>query len=112
VNTADTKKIFENYVSSKKVVSENTETDPKNDPAGDGPQVTDADKYLANKHQAIANAISSKNQEEEENRSEHEKGVHGDALFIWDYLLHKKMYSPQDALKVINLAKVAFEHQI
>ena len=112
MNTVDAKSIFENYVSSKKAVLENTEIDPKKDPAGDGPQVTAADDYLANWHDKVAKAIASKNQEEEENRSEHEKGVHGDALFIWDYLLHKKMYTPQDALKVINLAKVAFEHQI
>ena len=119
--TRDAKAIFEGYVSSlnnRKVVVESTETDPAKiaatDPANDGARVTDKDKkianYLAKKHKAIAKAINKGKEEAEEEETNKNNSLHGDALFIWDYLLHKKKHSPADAIKVIDTAKTAFEH--
>lgn len=118
--TADSKLIFESYVASRKtVISESTETDPakiavNEDPAGDGPKVSEKDKkiasYLAKKHKAIAKSISKGKEEAEEQESEKNNGLHSDALFIWDFLLHKKKHSPHDAIKIIQMAKTAFEH--
>lgn len=117
--TIDSKLIFESYVASKKtVIVESTETDPAKiaatDPANDGPRVTEKDKkiasYLAKKHKAIAKSISKGKEEAEEQENEKNNGLHSDALFVWDYLLHKKRHSPHDAIKIIHMAKSAFEH--
>jgi hypothetical protein len=117
--TSDSKSIFESYVTSRKtVVAESTETDPMKiaatDPANDGSKVTEKDRkiasYLAKKHKAIAKSISKGKEEAEEEENEKNNGLHSDALFVWDYLLHKKKHSPHDAIKIIHMAKTAFEH--
>ena len=104
-----------------KLVVESTETDPKviaktEDPAHDGAQVTDADmkaaNYLANKRKAIEDKIAEDKKAASENEENEKKGMHSDALFIWDYLLNKKKYSPTDAMNVVNMAKIAFEHLV
>jgi len=119
--TRDIKAIYEGYaksLESKKVVVESTETDPNKiaatDPAHDGAAVTQKDrkiaKYLANKHKIIAKSIAKGKAEAEEEETERNNSLHGDALFVWDYLLHKKKHSPHDAIKIISMAKTAFEH--
>jgi hypothetical protein len=106
---------------SPKLVVESTETDAKviaktEDPANDGPKVTDADmkaaNYIANKRKAIEDSIASKKKESEDEEKEAHNGMHSDALYIWEYLLHQKKYSPADAMNVVNMAKVAFEHML
>jgi len=104
-----------------KLVVESTETDPKviaktEDPAHDGAQVTDADmkaaNYLANKRKAIEDRIAQEKKTAAENEESERNSMHSDALFIWDYLLNKKKYSPTDAMNVVNMAKVGFEHLV
>jgi hypothetical protein len=73
-------------------------------------KVNSTDKYLAKKREAISKAIAKGKQEEEEQLKKMEHNMHGDALYVWHYLLHSKKYSPQDAMKVLNLAKGSFEH--
>jgi hypothetical protein len=73
-------------------------------------KVNSTDKYLAKKREAISKAIAKGKQEEEEQLKKMEHNMHGDALYVWHHLLHSKKYSPQDAMKVLNLAKGAFEH--
>jgi len=104
-----------------KLVVESTETDAAviaktEDPAHDGPQVTDADKkaanYIANKRKTIEDKIAQAKKTAAENEESERNSMHSDALYIWDYLLHKKNYSPTDAMNVVNMAKVAFEHLV
>ena len=104
-----------------KLVVESVETDAAviaktEDPANDGPQVTDADKkaanYIANKRKTIEDKIAQEKKTAAENEESEKNGMHSDALYIWDYLLHKKNYSPTDAMNVVNMAKVAFEHLV
>jgi hypothetical protein len=104
-----------------KVLTEAVETDAKviaktEDPAHDGAKVTDADmkaaNYIANKRKAIEDSIASKKKESEDEEKEAHNGMHSDALYIWEYLLHQKKYSPADAMNVVNMAKVAFEHML
>jgi hypothetical protein len=119
--TRDIKAIYEGYtksLESKKVVVESTETDPNKiaatDPAHDGAAITTKDKkiarYLANKHTAIAKSIAKGKAAAEEEEDTRNNALHSDALFVWDYLLHKKKHSPHDAIKIISMAKTAFEH--
>jgi len=104
-----------------KLVVESTETDAAviaktEDPANDGPKVTDADKkaanYLANKRKTIEDNIAQAKKTAAENEESEKNTMHSDALYIWEYLLHKKNYSPTDAMNVVNMAKVAFEHLV
>jgi len=119
--TRDIKAIYEGYtksLESKKAVVESTETDPNKiavtDPAHDGASVTSKDKkiakYLANKHRIIAKSIAKGKEAAEEEEDTRNNALHSDALFVWDYLLHKKKHSPHDAIKIISMAKTAFEH--
>jgi len=75
-------------------------------------KVDSTDQYLAKRREAISQAIQSKKQEEEEHEKEHNDGAYSDALYIWDYLLNKKKYSPTDAMKIVNMAKTSFEHML
>jgi hypothetical protein len=104
-----------------KVVTEAVETDPEviaktEDPAHDGAQVTDADKkaanYISNKRKTIEDEIAQRKKVAAENEENEKKNMHSDALFIWDYLLNKKKYSPTDAMNVVHMAKIAFEHLV
>jgi len=69
-------------------------------------------RYIGNKRDAIAKSIEATKKQQAQENEEKENSHHSDALYIWDYLLHQKKHSPQEAIKIINLAKVAFEHQI
>jgi len=104
-----------------KTITEAVETDAAviaktEDPAHDGAQVTAADKkaanYIANKRKTIEDSIALKKKESEEEEKQAQSGMHSDALYIWDYLLHQKKYAPSEAMNVINLAKAAFEHML
>jgi hypothetical protein len=123
MQTKDAHLIFEAYFVKKQVVKENTNlsTDPETiakqeDPGHDGAQVTDKDmkaaRYIGNKRATIAKSIEDTKKQQAQEDEERENGHHSDALYIWDYLLHQKKHSPQHAIKIINLAKAAFEHQI
>ena len=114
--TSDSHKIFEAYSIkklNKQIVTENL------DPVGhedkdintDG-KVDATDAYLLKKREAIAKSIEGEKKRQSEEEEQKTSGKHGDALFIWDYLLHKKKYSPQEAMEIVNMAKVAFEHLI
>jgi len=114
---SEEKDIFSAYKSSledSKVINEN-----KLDPVGkedadinnDG-KVDDQDRYIADKRKKISDEIAKRNQEQEEGRKKEENGLYHDALYIWDYLLNKKKYSPQNAMKILNLAKTSFEHTL
>jgi hypothetical protein len=109
--TQDSKHIFNNY--SKSLVKENLDPVGKEDKDVNNDGKVDAtDKLILKRREAINKAIQSKKQEEEEKQKTADHGLHNDALYIWDYLLHKRKYSPQDAMKVISLAKGAFEHMV
>lgn len=86
------------------------------DPAQDSLQVTDADmkatNYIANKRKTIEDKIAQDKKTAAENEESEKNSMHSDALYIWEYLLHKKNYSPTDAMNVVNMAKVAFEHLV
>lgn len=124
--TNDNKMLFEAYSKKfvkeeKTVLKESVETDPaviakEEDPAHDGAQVTAADhkaaEYIANKRKTIEDQIKKTKSEEAEEAANRDKSLHVDALFIWDYLLNKKKHSPSDAMKIVNMAKVAFEHLV
>jgi hypothetical protein len=75
-------------------------------------KVDETDKYLASKREAIAKSIAKGKEEAEEKQKEADNNLYHDALYIWDYLLHKKKYSPGEAIKIVNLAKTSFEHQV
>ncbi|NBP03426.1 MAG: hypothetical protein EBU90_25725 [Proteobacteria bacterium] len=121
----DSRMLFEAYSkrfvkeTSKEVIKESVETDPEviareEDPAHDGAQVTAADHkaadYISKKRKAIEDQIKKTKSEEAEEASNKENSLHSDALYIWDYLLNKRKHSPSDAMKIVNMAKVAFEH--
>lgn len=118
--TRDAVAIFENYANSlkSKNIVESTETDPAKiaatDPAKDGPRISSKDRkiasFLAHRHKIIAKKIAQGNEEAEEEENDRNNSLHSDALFIWDYLLHKKKHKPSDAIKVIAMANTAFEH--
>lgn len=115
---ADNNKMFEAYKAkfakpATKIVTESL------DPVGhedadinnDG-KVDSTDAYLKKKRETIAKAIEGEKKKQSENEEQKAQGKHGDALYIWDYLLNKKKYSPQEAMEVVNMAKVAFEHLV
>jgi hypothetical protein len=113
----DNNKMFEAYASKfkapSKVVSESLDPVGKEDADINNDGKVDAtDDFLLKRRDIISKKIADekKRQSEEEESKAH--GKHGDALFIWDYLLNKKKYSPQEAMEVVNMAKVAFEHLI
>lgn len=109
----DCKSIFEGYASKKNTVNENLDPVGQEDKDinNDG-KVDSTDKFLLKRREAISKAIDQKKKEAEEEEKQANNGMHGDALFIWDYLLHKKKYNPQQAMQVISLAKGAFEHML
>ncbi|NBW57507.1 hypothetical protein EB118_22460 [bacterium] len=75
-------------------------------------KVDATDAYLKKKREAIAKSIEDTKKKQSEDAESQAKGKHSDALYIWDYLLHKKNYSPQDAMEIVNMAKAAFEHML
>ena len=109
----DSKMLFEAY--KKRFVKEEQALDPVGkedaDINNDG-KVDKTDEYLLKKREAIAASINRGKEEAEEAQKQEQNGIHNDALFIWDYLLHKKKYSPQDAMKIVSMAKASFEHMI
>jgi len=112
--THDSHLIFEAYKAkkvNKEVVNEALDPVGKEDADvnNDG-KVDSTDKYLLAKREAISKAIHKGKEEDAEEQKNVENSLHGDALYIWDYLLNKKNYKPQDCLKIINLAKTSFEH--
>jgi hypothetical protein len=109
----DSRMLFEAY--KKRFVKEEKALDPVGkedaDINNDG-KVDKTDAYLLKKREAIAASINRGKEEAEEAQKQEQNGIHNDALFIWDYLLHKKKYSPQDAMKIVSMAKASFEHMI
>lgn len=75
-------------------------------------KVDATDQYLLKRREAISQAIVKGKQEEEETSKNYGNSKYMDALEIWDDLLHKKKYSPSEAIEIINLAKSAFEHAL
>ena len=75
-------------------------------------KVDATDKYLLKRREIIGDKIRQGRQEEEESTKNYNNTKHMDALEVWDFLLHKKGYSPSEAMEIINLAKTAFEHAI
>lgn len=113
----DNNKMFEAYRAKFKPVAQMVQESL--DPVGhedadinnDG-KVDATDAYLKKKREAIAKSIEGEKKKQSEEEESKAQGKHGDALFIWDYLLHKKKYSPQEAMEIVNMAKVAFEHLV
>ena len=112
---------YKNKHTVKNIVTESVETDAAviaktEDPGHDGPKVTSKDQkaadYIANKRKEIELSINKEKQRAEEEESARQETLHSDALYIWDYLIHKKKHSPQDAMKIVNMAKIAFEHLV
>ncbi len=75
-------------------------------------KVDSNDEYLKRKRESIAKSIESEKKKQSEDEELKASNKHGDALYIWDYLLHKKKYSPQEAMEVVSMAKAAFEHLV
>lgn len=75
-------------------------------------KVDATDGVIMAKRNKIEQSIARGKEEAEEQAKQEQNNIYQDALFIWDFLLHKKKYAPQDALKIIGLAKASFEHMI
>ena len=75
-------------------------------------KIDSSDEYIKNRRKKIADKITQHKKQQSEDAEQHAKSKHSDALYIWDYLLHKKNYSPQEAMEVVHMAKAAFEHLI
>lgn len=112
----DSHLIFESYFKNRTSV---IKEEPKLDPIGkedadvnnDG-KVDETDKVIMARRNAIADNIAAKKAQEQEETKKMENGIYQDALYIWDYLLNTKKYSPSDAIKIIGLAKTSFEHLV
>ncbi len=115
---ADNSKMFEAYRSkfnkpAAQVVTESLDPVGQEDADINNDGKVDAtDDYLKKKREAIAHSIESEKKKQSEDEEHKAKSKHGDALYIWDYLLHKKKYSPQEAMEIVNMARVAFEHVV
>lgn len=113
----DNNKMFEAYAARfqkpVQIVSESLDPVGKEDADinNDG-KVDSTDAYIKKKREAIAKAIEGEKKKQSEDEEQKAQGKHSDALFIWDYLLNKKNYSPQEAMEIVNLAKVSFEHLV
>jgi len=109
----DCKHIFEKYTAPKNAVNESLDPVGQEDKDINNDGKVDAtDKFLLKRREAISKAIDQKKKESEEEEKQAQNSLYGDALYIWDYLLHKKKYSPQEAMKIIALAKGSFEHML
>jgi hypothetical protein len=108
----DCKQIFMNY-GKLDVVKENLDPIGKEDKDVNNDGKVDAtDKFLLKRRDTISKAIELKKKQSEQEEKQAQNSLYGDALYIWDYLLHKKKHSPQEAMKIISLAKGSFEHMI
>jgi hypothetical protein len=113
----DNNKMFEAYASkfktSASVVTESLDPVGKEDADinNDG-KVDSTDDFLKKRRTIIGKKIADAKKQQSEEEEQKASGKQGDALYIWDYLLNKKHYSPQEAMEVVNMAKTAFEHLV
>jgi len=108
----DEQKIFNSYANFSEI-NENLDPVGKEDKDinNDG-KVDKTDRIIAHRRNIIAKAIKKGKEEAEEKQKKADNSLYSDALYIWDFLLHKKKYSPADAIKIVNLAKTSFEHLV
>ena len=106
-------KMFDKYISNRKLVSEKLDPIGQEDADINNDGVVDKqDEFLKKRRAAITAAIHSKEQSEEEEALKSHYNVNHEALDLCDHLLaHPKKYSKSDIVKILTLASDHLNHK-